>query len=92
MPEFNCLILKTYKNTIIIGNQTAGADGNITRVTYPGNYKVSFSGFGIYQANGDEAQRVGIPIDIYVKYTIQDFIEDKDPILERAVEYAKTGK
>ncbi|MGB3342298.1 MAG: S41 family peptidase [Aequorivita sp.] len=92
LPEFNSLILMTYKNTVIIGNQTAGADGNQTRMIFPGNYKISFSGLGIYQANGDEAQRVGIPINIPVKYTIQDFIEDKDPILERAIEYAETGK
>lgn len=91
LPEFNSLILMTYKNTVIIGNQTAGADGNQTRMIFPGSYKISFSGLGIYQANGDEAQRVGIPIDIPVKYTIQDFIDEKDPILERAIEYAKMG-
>ena len=77
---------------MIIGNQTAGADGNQTRMIFPGNYKILFSGLGIYHANGDEAQRVGIPIDIPVKYTISDFINDKDPILERAVEFGKTGK
>lgn len=92
LPEFKSLILMTYKNTVIIGNQTAGADGNQTRMIFPGNYKISFSGFGVYLADGGEAQRVGIPIDIPVKYTIQDFIENKDPILERAIEYAKTEK
>lgn len=92
LPEFNSLILMTYKNTFIVGNQTAGADGNQTKMIFPGNYKIFFSGLGIYLADGGEAQRVGIPIDIPVKYTIQDFIEDKDPILERAIEYAETGK
>lgn len=74
LPEFDCLILKTYKNTTIIGNQTAGADGNQTKMTFPGNYKIFFSGYGIYQANGDEAQRIGIPIDIPVKYTVHDIV------------------
>lgn len=92
LPEFNCLILKTYKNTVIIGNQTAGADGNQTRMIFPGGYKIMFSGYGIYQANGEEAQRVGIPIDINVKYTTQDFVEAKDPILEKAVEFANREK
>lgn len=92
LAEFSSLILKTYKNTVIIGNQTAGADGNQTRMIFPGNYKISFSGFGIYQANGDEAQRVGIPIDIPVKYTISDFINDNDPILERAIDHATAGR
>jgi carboxyl-terminal processing protease len=92
LAEFCSLILKTYKNTVIIGNQTAGADGNQTKMIFPGNYKIFFSGFGIYQADGDEAQRVGIPIDIPVKYTISNFINDNDPILERAMDYATTGK
>ena len=77
---------------MIIGNQTAGADGNQTKMIFPGNYKIFFSGFGIYQADGDEAQRVGIPIDIPVKYTISNFINDNDPILERAMDYVTTGK
>lgn len=92
LSEFSSLILMTYKNTTIIGNQTAGADGNQTRMIFPGNYKISFSGLGIYLADGGEAQRIGIPIDIPIKYTIQDFIEGKDPILDRAAEFAKTGK
>ena len=86
------MILKTYKNTTIIGNQTAGADGNQTKMTFPGNYKIFFSGYGIYQANGDEAQRIGIPIDIPVKYTVHDIVAGKDTVLERAIEYAKSGK
>lgn len=92
LPEFNCLILKTYKNTTIVGSQTSGTDGNVTRMIFPGGYKIMFSGYGIYDANGNETQRVGIPIDIPVKYTIQDFVEAKDPILSRAIEFAKDGK
>lgn len=90
LPEFDCLILKTYKNTTIIGSQTAGADGNQTRMTFFGGHKISFSGMGIYKADGGEAQRVGIPIDIPVQYKINDFIDKNDPILERAIKFAKT--
>jgi len=38
---------------VAIGNQTAGADGNQTRMIFPGNYKILFSGLGIYHPNGD---------------------------------------
>lgn len=89
LPEFDCLIFKTFNNTVIIGNQTAAADGNQTRMIFPGGYKILFSGLGIYEANGNETQHVGIPIDIPVKYTIKDLVEQKDPVLEKAIEYAK---
>ncbi|MDH6254173.1 carboxyl-terminal processing protease [Chryseobacterium sp. H1D6B] len=92
LPEFDCLILKTYKKTTIVGTQTAGADGNQTRMIFPGGYKISFSGLGIYGADDIETQRVGIKIDIPVQYTFKDFVEKKDPILERAVQFINTGK
>lgn len=92
LPEFDCLIFKTYKNTTIIGTQTAGADGNQTRMIFFGGHKISFSGIGIYEQNGGETQRVGIPIDIKVKYEVSDFVDKKDPILERAIEFAETDE
>lgn len=92
LPEFDCLILKTYKNTTIIGTQTAGADGNQTRMIFFGGHKISFSGFGIYETDGGETQRIGIPIDIKVQYEISDFVNKKDPILERAIEFSKSNE
>lgn len=92
LAEFACLILQTYKNTTVIGTQTAGADGNQTRMLFPGNYKISFSGLGIYNADDSEAQRVGVKVDIPVHYYIEDYSMKKDPLLERAIEYSTTGK
>ena len=43
-------------------------------------------------ANGDEAQRVGVPIDIPVRYTIKDIVNGKDKILERAIGFANSAK
>lgn len=90
--EFTCMALQAYKNVAVIGNQTAGADGNVTGVSIPGGFMLYFSGFGIYYPDNKETQRVGIPIDIPVEYTVQDFIDKKDPILEKAIDYAKEKK
>jgi carboxyl-terminal processing protease len=86
--EWACMTLMTAPNVTVIGNQTAGADGNVTRTILPGNYKISFSGLGIYFPNGDETQRSGIPIDIKVNYTIKDIVNKVDPLLNRAIEFA----
>ncbi|WP_116109051.1 S41 family peptidase [Lewinella sp. IMCC34191] len=92
LPEFDCLILKTYENTTVIGTQTAGADGNVTRMTFLGGHTVSFSGMGIYGPDGSETQRVGIPIDIQVDYEVNDVVNQEDPILKRAIRFAETGE
>lgn len=86
--EWACMALMTAKNVTVIGNQTAGADGNVTRTVLPGGYKISFSGLGIYFPDGTETQKRGIPIDIKVKYTVQDFIRNHDPVLKRAIDFA----
>ncbi|MFD2432808.1 hypothetical protein ACFSO9_04165 [Mesonia maritima] len=57
-----------------------------------GGHNISFSGMGIYEADGSETQRVGIPIDIKVNYEIEDFVNKKDPILERAIKFAETDE
>ena len=87
--EWACMALLTADRTIVIGNQTAGADGNVTRTKLPGNYNINFSGLGIYFPDGTETQRRGIPIDIKVKYTLQDIIHKNDPVLNKAIEIAR---
>ena len=86
--EWACMTLLTSKNVTVIGNQTAGADGNVTRTILPGGYKIAFSGLGIYFPDGTETQRKGIPIDIEVRYTVADAIENRDPLLAKAIEFA----
>lgn len=87
LSEFDCLILQTFKNTVVIGSQTAGSDGNQTRMLFPGGYKISFSGFGIYYPDGGEAQHVGIRLDVPVRYAVPDVAAGKDPLLEQALKY-----
>lgn len=90
--EWACMTLKTGSNVTVVGEQTAGANGNVTRTILPGGYAINFSGLGIYYPDGTATQRRGIRLDIRVKYTIQDVINKKDPILNRAIEFAKTGR
>lgn len=84
--EWACMILKTAPDVTVVGSQTAGADGNVTRIVLPGNYKVSFSGLGIYYPDGTQTQRTGIRVDIPVAVTLSDLIHKRDPVLEKAVE------
>jgi carboxyl-terminal processing protease len=90
--EWACMALMTYDKVTVIGSQTAGADGNVTRTILPGGYRINFSGLGIYFPNGRGTQRTGIPIDIPVNYTVQDMVRKIDPVLNSALEFAQGNK
>jgi len=88
--EFTAMCLQRGDKVTTIGSQTAGADGNISRITMVGGFKTAISGIGIFYPDGYEAQRNGVKIDIEVKPTLQGIIEGKDEVLEKAIDYVNT--
>jgi len=90
--EFTCMAIQTAPDVKCIGSQTAGADGNVSTIIFPGGYRTQITGLGVYYPNGKETQRIGIEPDIEVKPTIDGLKNKKDEVLERAIEYINTGK
>jgi len=89
--EFTAMGFRKAKNAIIIGSQTAGADGNVTPLfNLPGGISTLFTGLGVYDPDGKETQRIGIVPDIIVKPTIKGILEGKDEILDKAMEIIAT--
>jgi len=76
--EFSAMAYATLPNTIIMGSQTAGADGNLNTVNLPNNLTTNFSGLGVYYPNGTPTQCVGIKVDIVL---------DKKDFITSAIEY-----
>lgn len=89
--EFTCMALQTAPNVTSIGSQTAGADGNVIVVTFPGGIETWMTGLGVYYPDGRETQRIGIVPDIEVKPTIEGIRNHKDEVLEKAVEVIHKG-
>lgn len=89
---FTMMLRQLSPNTTVIGSQTAGADGDVKNITLPGAYRFTFTGNGIFYADGQETQRIGIKPDVYFKPGIKDLIGSKDAQLERAIKYLKEGK
>ena len=86
--EFTTMCLQTAENAVIIGSQTSGADGNVSKITMVGGFETMFTGIGVFYPNGKETQRIGIVPDIEVKPTIEGIKNCKDEVLERAIEVA----
>ncbi|MFW5879588.1 MAG: S41 family peptidase, partial [bacterium] len=86
--EFLSMYLQSLPNTIIIGSQTAGTDGNLTQIKLPGNIYGGFTNIIVEYPDGTQTQKNGILIDHLVKITEDDIISNKDPYLEFAKEMA----
>jgi C-terminal processing protease CtpA/Prc len=84
--EYTAMAFKAGDNTVVIGSQTQGADGNISLIPLPGGIKAGISGLGVYYPDGKETQRIGIVPDIDIKPTIQGIREGRDELLEKAIE------
>jgi C-terminal processing protease CtpA/Prc len=90
--EYTTLALRTASRGMVMGSQTAGADGNISYVPFPGGFSSPFSGIGVFYPDGKETQGVGIVPDIVVMPTQAGIAAGKDEVLEKAIEYIRTTK
>lgn len=90
--EFSVMALRTAPENKVIGSQTAGADGNITPFVLPGGVRTLFTGLGVYYPDGRATQRIGIVPDIEIRPTLRGVRSGRDEVLERALEYIKTGR
>jgi len=84
--EYTCQVLSYHPNAKVIGTQTAGADGNVTRIFLPGGIATLFTSLGWYYADGYQQQRNGVKIDSIVLPTIAGIREGKDEILLAALD------
>ena len=87
--EYTAMAFRAGDNTIVIGSQTQGADGNVSEIVLPGGIKTWISGIGVYYPNGRGTQRTGIVPEVEVKPTIQGIREGRDEVLEKAIEIIK---
>jgi hypothetical protein len=89
LSESVVMALKQRSNTITIGRQTAGTTGNITWLSLPGGIEVSYTGVGVEGAQGSFHQGDGIKLDLEVPASKEDLLQGKDPILEKALLFAR---
>ena len=80
---------KIFPKSLTIGQQTAGADGDLVKVNLPGDYLLEFTGNGIFYPDNSQTQQVGIRINELIKYKDQDILENRDLEFERVLELLK---
>lgn len=83
--EFTTMAFQSSPNVTVIGNQSAGADGNVSGIVLPGGIFTMISSIGIFYPDNTPTQGIGVKIDINVNPTIQGIINKKDELLEKAI-------
>ncbi|WP_324680641.1 S41 family peptidase [Hymenobacter sp. GOD-10R] len=85
--ETLAMLLQARPGVVIVGSQTAGANGNIVPVPLPGGLETYYSGVGMYYPDGGETQRRGIVPNLVVTPTVAGLQAGRDEVLDRAVAY-----
>jgi len=75
-----------YKLGEIVGQPTAGANGNVNTFSLPGDYTVFWTGMKVLKHDGSQHHLIGIQPTVPVQRTVQSVIEGKDEYLEKALE------
>lgn len=75
-----------------VGSPTAGANGNTTFITLPGDLTISFSGVVVKYPDGTPTQRRGVRIDVPVRPTLAGLAAGRDEVLEKALSLVPAGR
>lgn len=81
--------IEGYKLATIVGQPTAGTNGDVNPFSLPGGYKISWTGMKVLKHDGSQHHGIGILPDIYIEKTIQGIKDGRDEYLEKAIEIAK---
>lgn len=78
--------IEGYELGTIIGQPTAGTNGNINPFELPGGYRLTWTGMKVRKHDGSQHHAIGVTPDIYVNKTIEGIKAGRDEYLEKAIE------
>ncbi len=83
--EYTAMAFRARPGAVVVGSQTAGADGNVSPIPLPGGLRTAISGIGVFYPDKTPTQRIGIVPDIEVRPTIEGIRAGRDEVLEAAL-------
>jgi len=85
-------IIEAYHLADIVGETTAGTNGNVNPFIVPGGYVLAWTGLRALKHDGSRHHGVGIKPTHPVSRTIKGIAEGRDEVLEKALELARTPR
>ncbi|MCD1116611.1 S41 family peptidase [Chryseobacterium turcicum] len=80
---YSMSLQKIFPQSLTIGQQTSGGDGDMVKVKLPGNYVLEFTGNGIFYPDNSQTQQIGIRMNKKIKYSDKAILEERDLEFER---------
>ena len=84
-------MVEAYKLGEIVGETTAGTNGNVNPLALPGGYTIYWTGMKVLKHNGSRHHGVGIAPTVPVSRTIRGVTEGRDEQVERAIAIVNGG-
>lgn len=84
--------IEGFQLATIVGQPTAGTNGNVNPFTLPGGYRVTWTGMRVLKHDGSQHHGVGIIPHIRAARTIKGVKAGRDEFLEKAIEIAKQSQ
>ncbi len=78
--------VEAYQFGEIVGEATAGANGNVVPFEVPGEFKISWTGMKVLKHDGSQQHLIGILPTVPVERSVRGSREGRDEYLERALE------
>lgn len=78
-------IVEAYKLAEIVGEPTAGTNGNVNVIPLPGGYRVAFTGMKVLKHDGSQHHKIGILPTVPVSRTQAGLRAGRDEQLEKAI-------
>jgi C-terminal processing protease CtpA/Prc len=75
----------------IVGQPTAGTNGNVNPFTLPGGFRISWTGMKVVKHDGSQHHLIGIRPTVPAERTIQGVIDGRDEFLEKALAIIALG-
>ncbi|MGB3467715.1 MAG: S41 family peptidase [Cyclobacteriaceae bacterium] len=76
-------------NVTVVGQPTAGTNGDINKTYLPGGFTVTWTGTKVLKHDGSQLHGIGIIPDVHVERTQKGIAEGRDEVLEKAIELAR---
>lgn len=78
-------IIEAYHLGTIVGEPTAGTNGNVCSIALPGGYSMMYTGMKVLKHDGSRHHGVGIHPTVPVSRTLAGLAAGRDEALERAI-------
>ncbi|MBI4902606.1 MAG: hypothetical protein HY820_03160 [Acidobacteria bacterium] len=85
-------IVEFHKLAEIVGETTAGTNGNINPFTLPGGFRISWTGMQVLRTDGGQFHGIGVKPTVLQRRTRRGIAEGRDEVLLRGVEAVKGNK